>query len=39
MMYLVEWMVSDIVVLAQRVFLTKEQKERLECEDGVVVTM
>ena len=39
MMYLVEWMIGDVVVLAQRVFLTKEQKERLECEEGVVVIM
>lgn len=39
MMYLVEWIVGETVVLAQRVFLTKEQKERLECEEGVVVTM
>ena len=39
MMYLVEWMVGDIIVLTQRVFLTKEQKEKLECEEGVVVTM
>ena len=39
MMYLVEWMVGETVVLAQRISLTKEQKERLECEEGVVVTM
>lgn len=39
MLYLVEWMVGDVVILAQKVFLTKEQKERLECEEGVVVTM
>ena len=38
-MYLVEWMVGETVVLAQRIFLTKEQKERLEGEEGVVVTM
>lgn len=37
MMYTVKYLVGNKVVLEDKVFLTKEQKERLECEADVVV--